>query len=38
MRKVLKRFFAYLEKERNATQATLKAYADDMAKFIAFLV
>jgi site-specific recombinase XerD len=37
MRKVLKRFLAYLEKERNATQATLKAYADDMAKFIAFL-
>jgi len=37
MRKVLKRFLAYLEKERNATQATLKAYADDMAKFISFM-
>lgn len=37
MRKVLKRFLAYLEKERNATKATLRAYADDMAKFIDFL-
>ena len=37
MRKVLKRFLGYLQKERNATQATLKAYADDMAKFIQFL-
>jgi len=33
----LKRFLGYLKKERNATQATLKAYADDMAKFIQFL-
>jgi site-specific recombinase XerD len=37
MRKVLKRFLAYLEKERNATTATLKAYSDDMVKFIEFL-
>ena len=37
MRKVLKRFLAYLEKERDATKATLKAYSDDMAKFIEFL-
>ena len=33
----MKRFLAYLEKERNATQATLKACANDMAKFIGFL-
>lgn len=37
MRKVLKRFLAYLDKERNATKATLRAYGDDMAKFIEFL-
>jgi len=37
MRKVLKRFLAYLEKERNATEATVRAYADDMVKFIEFL-
>jgi len=37
MRKVLKRFLAYLERERNATKATLRAYADDMAKFIEFV-
>jgi site-specific recombinase XerD len=37
MRKVLKRFLAYLEKERNATEATVKAYSDDMVKFIEFL-
>lgn len=37
MRKVLRRFLAYLEKERNATKATLKAYSDDMVKFIDFL-
>jgi len=37
MRKVVKRFLAYLEKERNATEATLKAYADDMGKFIDFV-
>ena len=37
MRKVLKRFLAYLDKERNATKATLRAYGDDMAKFVEFL-
>jgi len=37
MRKVMKRFVAYLENERNATKATLRAYTDDMAKFIDFL-